>query len=69
MVEIHYIPCFLCATRPDDFQGEGELEIGDNFNKFAKFKIDLCPLCRGKGRLSIKPYTEKSWNKNRRDRL
>ena len=68
-MSVFWMPCFLCATDPEHFKGECELEIGENFNKFAKFKTDICPLCEGKGRLAIKPYREKPWEKNRRNYL
>ena len=62
------MPCFLCTVDIDSFKGEGSLEIGENYNKFAKYKIKPCPLCRGNGRLAIKPYREKPW-KDRKDYL
>ena len=68
-MSIYWMPCFLCIVQTDEFKGKGELEIGNNFNKFGKFKTNICPLCEGKGRLAIKPYTEKPWEKNRRDCL
>lgn len=68
-MEIYWIPCFLCKIREDDFKGKGKLEIGDNFNKFAKFKTDICPLCGGIGRLAVKPCREKLWEKDRKDYL
>ncbi len=66
---IYWMPCFLCKIKEDDFKGQQEIEIGDNYNKFAKFKTDICPLCDGKGRLAIKPYRKKPWEKGRRDYL
>ncbi len=66
---IYWMPCFLCLIKEDDFKGEGEIEVGENYNKFAKFKTSVCPLCCGKGRLAIKPYREKPWEKGRKDYL
>ncbi len=64
-----WISCFLCKLADNNFQGEGQLEIGENYNKFAKYKIDVCPLCKGSGRLAIKHYREKPWEKGRKDYL
>ena len=66
---IYWMPCFLCKIKEDDFKGEGQLEIGENYNKFAKYKLDKCPLCEGIGRLAIKPCREKLWEKDRKDYL
>lgn len=67
---IRWVPCFLCnANFNDSFKGEGDIEIGENYNKFSKFKIEVCPLCNGAGQLAIKPYIEKPWEKSRRDYL
>lgn len=65
-MSVFWMPCFLCKIKKEDFKGQGKLELGENFNKFAKFNTDICPLCDGKGRLGIKPYTEKPWEKYRR---
>ena len=65
---IRWVPCFLCSTDFNDtFRGEGNLKIGENYNKFAKFKTEKCPLCQGSGQLAIKPYIEKPLEKNRRN--
>ena len=72
IIPMHYwIPCFLCKIKKDDFKGRGKLEIGDNSSLFEKSKstTDICPLCGGVGRLSIKPYKENLWEKDRKDYL
>lgn len=66
---VYWMPCFLCLTDPEHFKGTGQINISERFNKVAKFKSNTCPLCDGKGRLAIKPYREKPWEKGRRDYL
>ena len=67
---VHWIPCFLCSINfNENFVGEGDLEIGENYNPFSKIKYDTCPLCNGKRQLAVKPYVKKSWEKYRKDSL
>jgi len=59
---LQWIYCFLC-------DGEGNLDIGDNYNKFFENKVLQCPCCDGKGRLALKYYSKDPRNAKPEDYL